>query len=99
MLDKLTANDFRPHLGSSFHVTVDGADEPLGLTLIEVSELGDEGGGPRQDPFSLVFRGPRDVYLPQQIYTIHNDEMGTLNIFLVPIRPDEQGMRVQAVFN
>ena len=99
MLEQLTADDFRPYLNSKFHVTVDEADGALAVELIEVSDLGEAGSGPRNQPFSLVFRGPRGLFLPQQIYTVSHDEMGPINIFLVPIRPDEKGMQLQAIFN
>jgi hypothetical protein len=37
--------------------------------------------------------------LPQAIYQLEHDRMGTMDIFLVPIGPDGQGMGYEAVFN
>ncbi|MDX6508976.1 MAG: hypothetical protein QOG81_728, partial [Gaiellaceae bacterium] len=36
--------------------------------------------------------------LPQQIYRFDHDELGTLEIFIVPIGTDEGGVRYEAVF-
>ena len=99
MLENLTPDDFRPYVNTRFHITVAEADGTLAVELIEVSDLGQGGSGPRSQPFSLVFRGPRGLFLSQQIYTVNHDEMGPLDIFLVPIRPDEKGMQLQAIFN
>lgn len=96
-LEQLTASDFRVYLESDFYARITGVDEPLTLCLIEVMDLNE--GGPRREPFSLIFRGPKGAYLPQQIYTLTHDVMGALDIFLVPIRPDERGARLQAIFN
>ena len=99
MLEKLTPDDFRPHLNSEFSISAEGADGPLVVELIEVSDLGPAGRGPRNQPFSLLFRAPLGVALAQQIYAVSHPEMDTVDIFLVPINPDEKGMRLQAIFN
>lgn len=98
-LEELTADDFRAHLESDYLVSTPDIDEPLTVRLIDVSNLHENEAGPRSEPFSLIFCGPREVYLPQQIYTLNHDAMGAMDIFLVPIRPDEQGARLQAIFN
>ena len=62
------------------------------MELIEVTEIARESGG--RAPFSLVFeRGPSPP-LPQRIYRIEHEDVGTLEIFLVPIAID----RYEAVF-
>ena len=98
MLDKLTLQDFEACLNERFEIVVDNG-EGLTLELVEASALEDGYGSPRLAPFSLVFRGPRGVSLPQQIYTLRHEQMESMDIFLVPIRPDERGMRLQAIFN
>lgn len=37
--------------------------------------------------------------LPQATYRIENANLGVLEVFLVPIGPDESGMRYEATFN
>ena len=72
----------------------------LRLTLIEAVATGPAPGGAaaRRQPFSLIFRGPRAPVLPQRIYRLEHEAMGPLEIFIVPIGPDAEGMRYQAVF-
>lgn len=94
MLEDFVVGTFGGHLGEKFRVRVD-ASSALGLELISATEL-DEGSG---RPFSIVFRGPGDVLLPQRIYRMEHAEIGAFDIFLVPIGPDEAGMRYEAVFN
>jgi hypothetical protein len=51
-----------------------------------------------REQFSLVFREPSGVVLPQMIYRVEHDELGAFELFLVPIGPDAEGMRYEAVF-
>jgi hypothetical protein len=101
MLDTLTIDMFAARLGERFRVRV--AEHTLETELIHVTPLqktrkdGGDAAGHRV-PFSLIFRGPRQVVLPQQIYPVEHDAMGTLEIFLVPIGPDQAGMCYEAIF-
>ena len=94
----LTAFSFSEHLGTSFRISF-GGEAPLEAVLFEVKPH-EEHDGPRKQPFSVYFRtsssGP---VLPQRIYQEEDDQVGTMDIFLVPIGPDEKGMRYEAVFN
>jgi hypothetical protein len=42
-------------------------------------------------------RRPHDL-LPQRIYRLEHDELGALDLFLVPIGRDDSGVRYEAVF-
>ena len=97
MLDQLTKEHFAPHVGTAFHVRLN-PQETVELTLAEVLGYPDH-EGPRREPFSLVFRGAHRFVLPQQIYQVEHKGFTTLEIFLVPLGPDGQGMRYEAVFN
>ena len=55
--------------------------------------------GPQRQAFSLVFTGPPTPVLPQRIYRLEHPEMGSLDIFLVPIGIGPEGTRYQAIFN
>jgi hypothetical protein len=99
VLDQLTVDSFSPHLNSDFRLLPAPEAKPVLLQLIEASDLPASSAQGRRQGFSLIFRGPAGLYLPQQIYTIEHDEMEAMDIFLVPIRPDEKGMRLQAIFN
>jgi hypothetical protein len=101
MLDKLTSADFSAHLHSSFRIHAD-APGPLEAELIEVAELGtppsDQEDAPRR-AFSIILRGPPDIVLPQRIYPVEHPDLGTLDLFLVPVGPDRVGMRYEAIFS
>lgn len=99
-MDLLTIEPFREQVGRQFRIYPQSG-EPVEVELVEANALTASRGAPAgsRPPFSLIFRGPRQVYLPQQIYRIENEQMGQLEIFLVPIGPDPVGMRFEAVFN
>ncbi len=97
MLDALTQDSFSPHLGTRFEVQLEG--RTLALELLEVKPYRGDGDTRRgRQPFSVFFRGPRDVYLPQQIVPLHHEQMGKLEIFLVPVGLEADGYRYEAVF-
>jgi hypothetical protein len=97
MLDALTHESFRPHVGTPFRVEYAPAASAA-LTLVEVTVLGGGAGAARRQPFSLLFRGPRAPVLPQRIYRLEHEGMGALELFIVPIGPDGEGMRYEAIF-
>jgi hypothetical protein len=73
----------------------------LDLVLVEARNLSPRPGdpGPRRDPFSLMFLGPTAPVLPQRIYALENEAFGRLEIFLVPIGADADGVKYEAIFN
>jgi hypothetical protein len=99
MLQDLTPASFEAHQGTPFRIVYGGA-APLEVVLQEVRRY-EPHPGTRVEPFSAVFRGPRDPVLPQRIYRVEHDGIGTLEIFLVPVGPDPKqgGMLYEAVFN
>jgi hypothetical protein len=98
-LSTIKHEDFEPCLGQSFLVKPEGANG-LELELTQVKSLGNTNpaAGVRQ-PFSLLFRGPLEPLLSQQLYRIENAAIGELLLFLVPIGPDENGMLYNVTFN
>ncbi len=102
MLNELKSRDFFPYLNQKFRIQL-AAVEPLEVELIEVTDLTSASGSENESstrlPFSIVFRGPKEPSLPQNIYDIEHDKMGTLNLFIVPIGPDSEGMLYEAVFS
>ena len=82
---------FRERLGDSFEV-VDLASAGVALRLDEVRALG-------LHSFALLFRGPLPGWLPQRTYRLRQTVMGEFDLFLVPLGPDSQGFRYEAIFN
>jgi hypothetical protein len=91
----LTKIMFEQNLNTKFWLVGEGP-EPLPLDLIELKE---GPSGPRQEQFSLRFRGDRRRVLPQRIYPMKHDSIGEFDLFLVPIGQDETGTFYEAAFN
>jgi hypothetical protein len=69
------------------------------MELIECRKLGSPGRTESQrEPFALLLRGPKSPVLSQQMYPIDFQGLGTLEIFIVPLGPDESGMQYEAIF-
>lgn len=93
-------DEFQPLLGETFGLRLDAQAE-MPLRLSEVRSLGfntsqDRGG---RESFALLYHAPGGARLPQRIYALSHPRLGTREIFLVPIGPDAQGMRLEAIFN
>ena len=93
MLADATPDTFRPHVGTSFSIEVEGQD-PLVLTLEEV-QAHDAGHEQRVEPFTLVFGGPPDRLVPQATLRLAHPALGEFDLFVVPT---DVG-RYEAVFN
>lgn len=99
LLNDLTAGDFRPFLNQTFHVRLEGID-PIDLELLSVTERANDADAAHRSPFSLVFLGPvSNQYLLQHIYRLEHEQMGALDIFIVPLGPHAGRMQYEAVFN
>ena len=104
MLDKLTAEVFTPVIDETFLVHVEGY-APIEMQLVQVSDRSQFPSGKlihesgQRMPFNLIFRSAPDIYLPQRIYHIEHPKLEPMDIFIVPIGPDGQGMQYEAVFS
>ena len=100
MLKTLTLSDFSPAVGSLFQVRTE-PDVSLELELLEAVELNASpiSSDTHTRSFSLLFSGPNDVMLPQQICPMSHSDLGELSIFLVPVAREVDGIRYEAIFN
>lgn len=53
----------------------------------------------RRTPYRLVFRGPRETPLKQEIYRLTHEKLGDVDLFVVPMREEEEGMFYSVVVN
>ena len=97
MIDLRTAavEIFDPCVGQSF-----GLSEPasLELTLAECNELkygSHDGSAETRHPFRLVFTTQAETQLDQGTYALNHDQLGVLEIFLVPVAEGQY----EAIFN
>lgn len=98
MAASLTEKEFSQHVNTKFRAMLEA--KAVDLELVEVKGYAgrpdDQQGMER---FSLYFRGPAKPFLPQSTYSLEHDGMGAFDLFLVPIKPDGEGSRYEAVFN
>lgn len=100
----MTPATFEAHVGSVFRARPDeggdGEEDPLELMLTEVTRLPIQPHAPRPEPFSLVFTAPAGARVEQRTYALAHTQLGGLDLFLVPLRPGDDGRpRLEAVFN
>jgi hypothetical protein len=94
----VTLDHFAGCVGNAFDI--DMGESSLPLTLSETRPLPETGfPGMRRSPFSLMFRSGSQIVLPQKLYRLKNATLGNLEIFLVPVARDKEGIVYQAIFN
>jgi hypothetical protein len=93
----LTLELFESLRGEAFEIS-DGSGA-LTTTLVEATNLREaQGAGQRSRQFSLVWRGPPGAVLPQRIYTVSHPALGAIELFLVSVGQDADGVRYEAIF-
>lgn len=103
-LETLTAEDFRDVKGSRFGLQ--GRHVAFQLELADVTQAAGGPSGTFRTSFAVLFHGPIEPVLPQGIYRLDHEQLGVLELFIVPVGPDEPSgpgsqptaMRYEAVF-
>jgi len=95
MTDQINYKDFSGQLHTIFQVHVpESATIPL--ELIEAVEYTDD---PRLEQFLLVFRGPGNPWFQQATLRLDHPVLGSMDLLMSPMGPDDKGMRYQIVVN
>lgn len=96
---QLSFDDFADKIGEVF--PIGDTDVPrIPLTLAEAECVNVKGLPPgMRSPFSLIFVAKDPRVLPQRIYNLEHTGLGRLEIFLVPIGKDADGVSYQAMFS
>jgi hypothetical protein len=98
VLDNLTITDFSTHLDQTFYIRLEGV-EPIDLKLVSVAKAGTTSQPEARQAFSLHFLGPSSSqYLLQHIYRLEHEQMGVLELFIVPLGLEDGRMRYEAIF-
>lgn len=93
-LASLTATDFESHIGRAFPIEGNGTRVEMKLTAVErLGAARREGGA-----FSLLFSSTPGAFLPQAIYPVQHPELGTLDLFVVPLGPKDGANSYQVIF-
>jgi len=98
---ELTLATFEPLLNQKFTLSVEGVDDSAEAELVEAKKteiVGDPESVPRE-PFSLLFKLPPERTLGQYTYKVENPALGSVSLFLVPWKGDEEGWWMVATFN
>lgn len=85
---------FRARLNQPLRIPEFGA---LALELTGVTEA--PYSTPEHPSFSLLLRGPLAPQLEQRTYAFEFADATTMDIFIVPVARDANGMHYEAVFN
>lgn len=72
------------------------AAQPFELELVEVTEPTVTAS---QTFFSLFFLSSGDFMLPQGTYRMNHEQLGEIEVFLVPTAREADGYKYEAVFN
>jgi hypothetical protein len=96
MLEGITYESFESIVGKT--VDLRAGEVSFQADVQEVRLLRQNPGQERQ-PFSVVLQAHDANNHGQQTYQASHPDLGDLSLFLVPIGPDEDRMRYEAVFN
>ena len=95
----LHKEDFARATNQEFDVFV--GNEAVTMTLIGIEPFATPQGQARE-AFSLTFRSTSQLVLPQRIYAMRNRSLADaqrVDVFIVPVGRDKDGVLYQAVFN
>ncbi|MDX6658726.1 MAG: hypothetical protein QOH62_3519 [Solirubrobacteraceae bacterium] len=98
---ELASEIFEGHVGERFDL-VPGDGEPFAATLssCDLTPVGNPADWVERVgrvPFSLLFHAEPGPAAPQQIFELRHAQLGSFSLFLVPLGPDDQGLRYEAV--
>jgi hypothetical protein len=103
MLAEPAARNLRELSKSSFEAAVNSPflmQRPVGSPLpMELVQYKLKIETKMQECFALLFKAPLDAPPLQDTYTLQHAELGTLELFLVPVKQTDDGLFFEAVFN
>ncbi|SMF72562.1 hypothetical protein SAMN06265365_13036 [Tistlia consotensis] len=91
MLGNLKVEQFKGREGERF--ALEGAGGKLELLLVEVKHTRRPiHAGATREPFILLFRGPPERPVPQNLYNLRDPRLGLIEgIFMVPVTMEQGG--------
>lgn len=100
-LDAVTQETFAACRGTHFLIGDESA-AAVEVELIDVWEFRTKAAESRplsaRTPFSVLFRGPKGCVVRQGTYAVEHDGLGTLELFLVPVGPQQDALILEAAF-
>jgi hypothetical protein len=96
MLDQLRKEDFEPLIGQKLKVSAGASSSEL--EVAEASTL--KSPSPRETPpFRVILRSRENWRAPQGMFRVEHPTLGTLEMFAVPVGPDNLGLCYEILFN
>ncbi len=95
-LSTLTRNTFYARVGEYFSVTY-AKGKFVKVLLSGLTDLIKP--VPGRECFSLTFKGPLSIFLPQHTYTMNNTKLGDFDLFIVPHGRDASFYYYEAIIN
>src|SRR5947209_19954832 len=89
-----TLEEFAGQLNRTFRVRLD--EVQFDATLVNAKSIV---ANDQRRTFSLTFRAPIDAPREQRIYGLQNDELGSVDLFLVPVAFTSEGLDYEAIIN
>lgn len=86
---------FQASVNSAYRVTAQDST----VVELELIELRDGPPSERFEQFALTFLAPGNVAPQQALLRLEHDELGTMDVLLVPVGRDEKGIYFEAVFS
>ena len=97
MSDPITPETFAGHVDEIFAVHADG--EAMDLVLSEIETHGEPPGEGLRQPFTLIFKGPKNRVLTEGVFAVENAAVGRYELYLIPILSPGELQDYQCVFN
>ncbi|OXM85710.1 DUF6916 family protein [Paenibacillus rigui] len=93
-MEFFSAAAFREAIHTEFRIGLEGGAVILRLETIEELAIRSD-----VEQFSLLLKGPLDPFLPQQMYRLQHEQLGELDLFVVPIGREQDGFKYEIAFN
>lgn len=96
MLEHLTQKSLSEQLNTKFRLS-SGTGQNVELELVEVTDAGEVTG--QTERFSALFRSSLEHFFQQGTFSLEHEQLGSFDLFIVPVRKDDAGFYYEAVFN
>ncbi len=95
-LETVDHETFAPLAGHAFITQAGGGRVEIQLDAVQ--KLGHRRDDAQRDPFSLTFRGPQGLHLPQGIYGFACEALGEIELFITQVGDGPRGAEFEAIF-
>ncbi|MCG8406611.1 MAG: twin-arginine translocation signal domain-containing protein [Phycisphaerales bacterium] len=96
VMEQLTKERFSQQLNSRFRIRDTMSSDAIDVELVRVTEAHSTEA---VEQFSVEFLGPEKPFFEQRMYRIEHPDMGSFDLFIVPIGQSQDGTTYQAVFS